>query len=346
MKNIFLLLIMLLSIIMIQAQPVVNGKISADVNVVDSLYTATFQINIDFPDTSIVGDVSVDYFFNNNGMQFVSGQILTFNSSNGYTTNVDTIGSQEVRMTTTLTTGSGISVDTAFTNFATLIFKIIDFSETSNLCPDTIRFYSPSSTTLWTVGLWDCDETPLPVELTLFTVSSVNNVAVLDWITATEVSNYGFDVERMYNDMLWEVIGFVEGHGNSSSPNSYTFKDMPTLNGTYTYRLKQIDTDGTYLYFDAVGIIEINITNFNLYQNYPNPFNSGTTIRYDIENADNVSLIVYDILGNKIVTLVNEYQQAGIHYVNFDASVLSSGLYIYRYSANNLVDIRKMTLLK
>lgn len=91
---------------------------------------------------------------------------------------------------------------------------------------------------------------------------------------------------------------------------------------------------------------EVNLNSFSLEQNYPNPFNPVTAISYQIAKPENVTLKVYDIIGNEVATLVNEKQAAGKHTVNFDASNLSSGVYLYKIQVGSFVQTRKMTLLK
>jgi len=199
---------------------------------------------------------------------------------------------------------------------------------------------------------------PLPVELSSFTAKSIGNKVNLNWKTETEVNNYGFDVERKtpLNPLsrgeaegrgVWEKIGFVNGNGNSNSPKEYSFIDNNTAGGNkYQYRLKQIDNDGRYEYSK---IVEVNLgapKKFELSQNYPNPFNPTTTISYNITEPSIVKLTIYNLLGQEIKTLVNEFKEAGVHTVNFNASELNSGLYIYKLQAGTFTQTRKMTLLK
>ncbi len=185
----------------------------------------------------------------------------------------------------------------------------------------------------------------IPVELTSFGAAVSGNDVILTWNTATETNNSGFQVERKLND-TWNRIGFVEGKGTTTNPSSYTYTDKPNSNGTVYYRLKQIDFDGSFEYSN---IVEVNIAQPNVYsldQNYPNPFNPTTTIKYSIAEDTQVSLKIYDILGNEITKLVNEYQQAGTHSFEFDASSLSSGVYFYELSAGQFLSTKKMIILK
>lgn len=117
-------------------------------------------------------------------------------------------------------------------------------------------------------------------------------------------------------------------------------------NGKYYYRLKQIDFDGTFSFSDVVEADVSTILDFTLYQNYPNPFNPNTTIKYQIPTSSRVVLKVYNILGKEVASLVNEVKESGIHSVNFDASTLSSGVYIYKISSNESVQTKRMILIK
>ena len=191
------------------------------------------------------------------------------------------------------------------------------------------------------------DNVPLPVELTSFTAFINQNTVSLKWQTATELNNYGFDVERKSQTESWIKIGFVPGHGNSSSIKSYGFTDNNISGGgKLQYRLKQIDNDGTFEYSD---VAEVNIAspeNYALEQNYPNPFNPATTISYSIPSTSHVRLSVFNILGQEIAVLINEVREAGINSVSFSGADLAGGVYFYRLSTENFTQIKKMLLVK
>ena len=199
----------------------------------------------------------------------------------------------------------------------------------------------------------------LPVELTTFTLNLIDNTVVLKWETATEVNNYGFEVERQYqgirnkkqetrsNDEDWEKIGFVEGYGNSNSPKLYSFTDQSIeSSGQYLYRLKQIDIDGAFEYSNKVEVDIGYPNNYELKQNYPNPFNPSTTITYSIPNDGQVTLSIYDVLGNEVALLENGNKSAGNYSYNFDASNFSSGLYFYTIKSGQFIETKKMLLVK
>ncbi len=198
------------------------------------------------------------------------------------------------------------------------------------------------------------DNTPLPVELVSFNAKLINSSIVeLTWKTATEVNNYGFEIERAVitnpeeqKVVNWEKVGFVMGAGNSNSPKIYKFVDNNPTNGTtFIYRLKQIDVDGTIEYSGEV-VINVLPNKTELQQNYPNPFNPTTNIKFSLAKAQNVKLEVYDVLGKKIATLLDKNLNPGFHSVNFNATGLANGIYIYKLKTENSVQTRKMLLIK
>jgi hypothetical protein len=187
---------------------------------------------------------------------------------------------------------------------------------------------------------------PLPVELTSFSASYANGSVNLKWSTATETNNQGFEIQRKSN-ADYEVIGFVNGNGTTTQQQSYSFTDNNVSNGVYSYRLKQLDYDGTFSYSN---VIEIDISaplQFELSQNYPNPFNPATMINYQTAAPVNVNLTVFNMLGEEVAVLINnQFTEAGQHSVRFDGSNLASGTYIYRLTAGDFVQTKKMMLTK
>ncbi|HRB41009.1 MAG TPA: T9SS type A sorting domain-containing protein, partial [Bacteroidia bacterium] len=185
----------------------------------------------------------------------------------------------------------------------------------------------------------------------------------LNWQTATETNNQGFQIERRktQNDSNedWNSIGFVNGNGTTTEPQSYSFADKNLEAGKFQYRLKQIDFDGTFEYSNVIEVEIVPPLKFSLEQNYPNPFNPVTTIKYTIPTPPSssplakgrnevgfVTLKVYDVLGKEVATLVNEEKPSGHYEINFDASNLASGIYYYQLRAGEFVETKKMTLLK
>ena len=193
----------------------------------------------------------------------------------------------------------------------------------------------------------------VPVELTSFTAKSVDGMVLLNWATATELNNLGFDIERasaenseQEDELTWEKIGFVDGNGTSSKVTEYLFKDEKPVTGKSYYRLKQIDYDGTFKIYDKVLVDFAGVTEFALDQNYPNPFNPGTVIKYAVGSKQHTTLKIYDVLGNEVAELVNEIKSPGNYKTEFDASKLSSGIYYYQMRAGKFVQTKKMLLIK
>jgi endonuclease/exonuclease/phosphatase family metal-dependent hydrolase len=192
-------------------------------------------------------------------------------------------------------------------------------------------------------------EDVVPVELTSFTASVIDEGILLKWETATEINNYGYEIERAQNNSVgtWEILNFIEGHGNSSYPHRYEYIDKNALSGfEYIYRLKQMDNDGSYTLYDEVKVKNSGELNFKLSQNYPNPFNPITTIKFSVPNQNHVSLKIYNVLGSDVLTLINEEKSVGNYEVDFDATTLPSGIYFYKLQAGTFIETKKMILLK
>jgi len=194
---------------------------------------------------------------------------------------------------------------------------------------------------------------PLPVELVEFKAKVIQQSINLEWKTATELNNYGFEIEREDSITNWQKIGFINGNGTNSSPQYYRFIDNNIKNGyKYSYRLKQIDNNGNYKYSPEIEVTaNLAPLGYSLSQNYPNPFNPSTVINYHIANSGKVVLRVYDIVGRVVATLVDEYKDAGSYSVTFSTKSrtvpdLSSGMYIYELETNGFVSRNKMMLLK
>ena len=186
----------------------------------------------------------------------------------------------------------------------------------------------------------------VPVELTSFTATANGKEVTLNWSTATELNNQGFEVQRKFGSNDFVTIGSVKGHGTTTSPNNYTYVDKLVDAGKYFYRLKQIDFGGKYEYSQTVEVNWSPFTTYKLEQNYPNPFNPTTTIGFGIPEKGNVKLSILNILGEEIKILLNEEKEAGYHSVDFDGSDLPSGVYFYQLKAGSFIETKKMVLLR
>jgi hypothetical protein len=192
----------------------------------------------------------------------------------------------------------------------------------------------------------------VPVELTSFTANVAGNSVVLNWTTATEVNNHGFEILRSaQNDNDWQKIGYVPGFGTTTEPKSYSYTDQSINSGKYYYRLKQTDFNGSFTYS---GVVEIDIllpVEFSLEQNYPNPFNPSTSIQFSLPVDAHVAISIYNLVGEKVAEVTNKEFAAGNHKVDFNASRLTSGVYLYKLEAidvsgKNYNSVKKMTLMK
>jgi len=186
----------------------------------------------------------------------------------------------------------------------------------------------------------------VPVELTSFSASISDSKVTLDWSTATELNNNGFEVQRKSVAGDFATIGFVKGAGTSTNQHNYSFTDKDLVAGNYSYRLKQIDYDGKYEYSKVIEADVRPLDNFTLEQNYPNPFNPSTTIGYILNEKGNIKLTLYNAIGKEIAVLVNEEQDKGYHKTILNAENLASGVYFYKLQAGSLVETKKMLLMK
>ncbi|HTP80807.1 MAG TPA: T9SS type A sorting domain-containing protein, partial [Bacteroidota bacterium] len=210
------------------------------------------------------------------------------------------------------------------------------------------------------VSLDDYTDSGLPVEMTSFNATSSGLSAQLNWLTVTEKNNEGFEVQRSAvsgqlsaNSQTptagsWTKVGFVPGAGTSTSAKQYNYVDKNVPAGTYAYRLKQIDRDGTFAYSSVVNV-EVGLAPkvFSLSQNYPNPFNPTTSIEFTVPSDGRASLKVFDILGREVATLVDGEVKAGVlQQATFDASKMSSGIYFARLQFGGKQLMKKMVLMK
>jgi hypothetical protein len=191
----------------------------------------------------------------------------------------------------------------------------------------------------------------VPVELLSFNAEMVDGNVVLNWSTATETNNSGFSIEKREKSNVkgqteFSSIGYVRGKGTTTEKTFYSYSDKNEKPGKYFYRLKQIDFDGT---FSNSNEIEVEVTgpkDFALYQNYPNPFNPSTTIKFALPIKTNITLSVYNTLGEKVAEIFNGELEEGYHELMFNASGFSSGIYFYKIESENFKSTRKMILMK
>ena len=308
---------------------------------------------------SNAGDKSLGYcswYFNYNSSA-LANPIITF---------IGTVVDASHYDNTTDISGGQLYIDTHIHNFDpgvpltqgtkyhvyTVELEITNSSQESDLTWDESNTGIFSATDNLTNENYNGDgNNPLPVELSSFSAKSKGNNIKLLWQTATEVNNYGFEVERKVNISetgSWKKVGFVAGNGNSNSPKSYSFIDNNLVGGSkFSYRLKQIDIDGKSDYSKEV-TIEVLPTSYGLEQNYPNPFNPETNINFSLLEDSQVVINIYNILGEKVMELINKYYKAGFQQVRFNTTSagLPSGIYIYTLDTKNFKAVKKMILMK
>ncbi len=248
-------------------------------------------------------------------------------------------------------TGNNWSPTTGYTNYEFILPT--DYSTKNSL---EIRIYgwnaaceSHNHMYFDNVKLYGSDF-PTHVELTSLTAYAVNKHIVLNWKTAAETDNYGFDIERALFSTSpiqdWKKIGFVNGSGNSNSPKDYIFIDKTANAGKYTYRLKQINVNGSFEFSKQVEVdLGIPMT-FSLGQNYPNPFNPATMINYQVPVQATVKIDVFNVVGEMVTTLVNEVKEPGYYEVTWNAASITSGVYFFRINAGGFSSVKKMMLMK
>lgn len=201
---------------------------------------------------------------------------------------------------------------------------------------DSISASGVSSLSQWIIGSTSAAN-PLPVQLSFLTGHLAGNDVVLEWSTATETSNYGFEVERSFFDSesAWQVVGFVAGWGTTSTPKSYAYRDpnvVRSLSGRFvSYRLRQIGSDGTFEFSNLVHLVLGNPYNkFRVLGNSPNPSARSSTLTFAVPDGGRVNLELTDILGRRVHTKELSYTTMGTYEMDIPYSNLSSGTYIYR----------------
>ncbi len=186
----------------------------------------------------------------------------------------------------------------------------------------------------------------VPVEMTLFSGAFENGGVILKWITATELNNFGFEIERRDDFSSYEKIGFVNGNGTTTNRITYNFIDQNLSAKRYYYRLKQLDLDGTFDYSAEIAVDIEMLKDFKLFQNYPNPFNPTTNIKYYVPDAGKLKIGLYDVLGNELATLVDKEVQIGSYEMTIDGTNLASGTYFVKMISQSNQQTIKISLIK
>jgi hypothetical protein len=244
-----------------------------------------------------------------------------------------------VYYTTNINGGATVWTQEAVNTIGNVVTVMFDYRSSDNTLVAATHGRGSFSTVL---------SAPLPVELLAFTSEVSNSNVLLKWSTGTELNNSGFEVQRKSGNSDWTTLGFVNGRGTSNTENRYSFTDNNLQTGKYKYRLKQIDFNGNFEYYNLANEVSVGLPNsFALKQNYPNPFNPTTKIEFSIPNNSNVSLKIYDLTGKEVARLINnDFRSAGNYFVEFNGANLSSGVYFYKLEAGSFTGIKKMMLVK
>ena len=168
----------------------------------------------------------------------------------------------------------------------------------------------------------------------------------LEWLTATETNNFGFEVQRRDDASAYETIGFIAGNGTTTNRVTYNYTDSDLYSGKYYYRLKQIDYDGSFEYSSEVLVDITHLSDFKLFQNYPNPFNPTTKIKFYSPQQSHVKIGLFDILGNQVKSLFDKEVETGVYEIEIDGSDLASGMYFVKMYAKGIQQVVKISLIK
>lgn len=197
----------------------------------------------------------------------------------------------------------------------------------------------------------------LPVELIYFYGLVESNGVLLKWGTATEVNNFGFEIERSNSSLsVWEMIDFVLGNGTSNVPIDYEYLDSTVnMSGIVFYRLKQVDIIGSFEYSDTVTVdflssITLESSNipsqFSISNNYPNPFNPATKINFELPFQQALKINLFDVRGKLVKEIASQEFLPGVYQLYLDFSIYSSGIYFVRFESQNNVVTKRMTFVK
>jgi photosystem II stability/assembly factor-like uncharacterized protein len=293
-------------------------------------------------------DAGANWVQKNNGLPIIQAKLIRSAAirpgfDNQFYLGLDYSGGTDIGVWATTDGGDNWFDFNGGTMLNTYTIRALVFNPTGN----HTLFAGRASGTANLGGVYEYTFSFVPVELVSFSAEVFNSNVTLSWITATEINNYGFVVERQSKETgQWINIGFVGGNGSSTEIRYYSFTDNSVSVGEYFYRLKQLDFNGNFDYSKEVEVTILPVSEYTLKQNYPNPFNPSTRIAFSIPNSSFASLQVFDILGNKINTLINGELTEGSYEVEFNGKGLPSGVYFYNLTTGNFSKTMKMNLLK
>ncbi len=330
---------------------------------------STYSVKVQFKtDVAMgMGGTTVKFSFDNTNLSFpaspTAGVDYSYSAFSGgsYSPGSITVAGNILSINTEYngTAGSGTPVGTSYTDVVTIDFTTLIPAGNSNLHWTQLEIVGDDYVQ-WTNGTFpDLDTSPLPIQLSGFSAAPAiqANTITVHWSTASEIDNYGFDVQRSAdksNGFATLAGSFQAGHGTTLEAHTYSYVDNGAVPSQPWYRLKQSDLNGTVHYSEPINASvttgidqQVAPKVFALFQNYPNPFNPTTMIRFTVENSGPATLVVYNMLGQKVATLFNDIATAGRYQsVRFNATNLASGMYIYRLQSASKVDVRKLVLTK
>jgi len=311
-------------------------------------------VNIDFADVSGSGDVVVErYAYGPEGTDGISESnvsdyrlVITAGGS------LDFGFSTEVRFP--VSSFGGINDPTAVTvyrrftagsgTFSALSTTVDDGGTSGDISDDVLVV----STGFFSEFVFASDTNPLPVELMSFSGIEAEGGVRLTWRTASETHNAGFHVERKHSGADWDEIGYVAGSGTTSESRVYRFNDAspPFKASSLTYRLRQVDLDGSVQHSEPISVTITPPERTNLLAPYPNPSRGHVQIRYSLPESSPVRLAMYDALGRQVRLIETGEQSAGNHEITISASRLASGIYFLRLSTPHGAFSRKMNIIR
>jgi hypothetical protein len=179
---------------------------------------------------------------------------------------------------------------------------------------------------------------PLPVVLAYFSADAFQNSIIIKWKTLEEINCSGFEIERQYENTSWQPIAFIKSLNQINNPTEYRYIDSKLSSGRYNYRLKQIDYNNNFTYYNLTKYVEVTLPRIDeIFQNYPNPFNAYTTFEIRISSNSWIKMSIYDMIGREVKVILNEFRPAGYHYIKANFQDLSSGVYFCRFQKNGYV---------
>ena len=241
---------------------------------------------------------------------------------------------------------SGGLIYLTYDDAASWITTTISGNNYSVVIVDSATIYAAQSN-----GFYKLRLPAVPVELTSFSYKLSGSGITLNWSTATEKNNTGFEVQVSSDGSDFNTVGFVQGSGTTTERNNYSFNYENFETSDLHFRLKQIDFNGNFEYSQVIKINAFQPEGFELQQNYPNPFNPSTKISFSLPETGNLKLSVFSLSGEKVTDLYTGMMDAGFHTIKFDATDLSSGIYFYRaefygFSGKRFIETKKLTLNK